>query len=316
MTSTLAMTGRHVVRQPPRAGASWTAIVANPYSGSGRNRQVVAALDAALHRRGLDTRILWDPTERTVVLRDPDWANRCRCVIAAGGDGTVGDVVNETRDIPIAMMPIGNENLFARQFGYRKVEQVADAVLRGRQQAIDLGRAGDRLFAIMGSAGLDADVVRRVARWRVSSGTDLRRVTRISYVRPVFDAVTGYDYPPVELDVDGQTFRGSHALVFNIPQYACRLKFVNGAACDDGLLDWVVFEKPGLAAMARYVTALAVGGKHLNLSDVQHGTARNVTLRSADPDASAPIQIDGDPAGYTPVHVSVEPQTLRVIVPG
>jgi len=301
------------LRRPTGTGASWTAIVANPYSGSGRNRQVVAELDAALQRRGLATRILWDPLERTAVLRDPDWAGSCRCIVAAGGDGTVSDVVNETRQIPIAMMPIGNENLFARQFGYRRVEQVADAVQRGAARTIDLGRAGERLFAIMASAGLDADVVRRVARWRLN-GPELRRVTRMSYVRPVFDAVTRYAYPPVELDADGRTVRGAHALVFNIPQYACRLKFVNGAACDDGRLDWVVFERPGLVQMARYMAALAAGARHLDMADVHHGTAKSVTLRSA-ADRQAPVQVDGDPAGHTPLDIEVVPQALRVIVP-
>jgi diacylglycerol kinase family enzyme len=308
------MSTPRMVRRPTAGRAVWTAIVANPYSGAGPNRQIVADLDRALRQRGMARRILWDPTERTAVLRDPDWAGSCRCIVAAGGDGTVSDVVNETRDIPVAMMPIGNENLFARQFGYRCVEQVADAVVRGNARTIDLGRAGERLFAIMVSAGLDADVVRRVAKWRLS-GADLRRVTRLSYARPIFDAVTRYGYPLVELDADGQTHRGAHALVFNIPQYAARLKFVNGAACDDGLLDYVVFEKPGLAAMARYMAALAAGGRHLNMADVHHGTARRLTLRSAG-EAPAPVQIDGDPAGFTPADLTVQPQALRVIVPG
>ncbi len=313
MISSATMTMPRVVRRPTGPAEAWTAIVANPYSGSGRNRERVADLDAALRRRGLATRVLWDPLERTAVLRDPDWLRTCRCIVAAGGDGTVSDVINQTRDVPLAMMPIGNENLFARQFGYRRVDQVADAVVRGSVRTIDLGRAGERVFAIMASAGLDADVVRRVAKWRVN-GAEPRRVNRLSYARPIFDAVTAYDYPAVELDADGATFRGAHALVFNIPQYACRLRFVNGAACDDGLLDYVVFEKPGLVSMARYMANLTAGARHLDLPDVHHGSATHVTLRSAD-DRRVPIQVDGDPAGHTPAELAILPQTLRVIVP-
>ena len=293
---------------------SKTLIVANPYSGSGRNQQIVSKLKAALYQRGMEAHIMWDPYERTKLLQNSQRLASYRCVIAAGGDGTVADVVNETLDIPVVMMPIGSENLFARQFGYRRINEVADLVVYGHEHTIDLGRAGSRLFTLMVSAGFDGDVVHRVAKWRVN-GSGLKRVNKLSYAWPIFNAVTSYDYPSVELEADGQVYRGVHALVFNIPQYACRLKFVNSAAqCDDGLLDWVVFEKPGLATMARYMTGLAVGGLHLRMADVHHGTAKKITLRSAT-GSPVPIQIDGDPAGYTPITTEIIPKRLRVIVP-
>ena len=286
----------------------WVAVVANPFSGAGRNRQLVAKLEDALAKRGLDCRVLWDPIERAAVLGDPEGSRACRCVIAAGGDGTVADVINETLDIPLAAMPIGNENLFARQFRFRRIDRLADAVVRGRTVSMDVGRAGNRRFAIMVSAGLDADVVHRLQKWRVRSG-ELRRVTRLSYSRPILSALAGYGYPRITLEADGRTVRGAHVMIFNMNQYACRLGFTPEADPSDGLLHWVVFEHPGAIAMGGYLLSVLLG-RHPHIDSVHHGAGRFLRLTA---DADVPVQVDGDPSGRTPLAIELMPRALRVI---
>ena len=99
-----------------------------------------------------------------------------RCVVAAGGDGTVSAVINElSADVALAVLPLGNENLFAKAFGFEDDPgALARAIARGARQPIDLGRAhttaGSRLFTLMLSAGFDADVVHRFTRWRTAGG--------------------------------------------------------------------------------------------------------------------------------------------------
>lgn len=292
------------------APADWVAIVANPYSGNGANQKIVAGLQQALEALGLASRTLWDPIERKQVLGDRHWRATCRCVVVAGGDGTVADVLNQTTRLPVAMVPIGNENLFARQFGYRDPKQIAQAVARGNTRRIDLGQANDQLFAMMVSVGLDADVVDRVSRWRARSGK-MRRISRLSYVRPMLGSVIGYDYPPITLTTEDQVVCGRHVAVFNIPQYAMGLPFVPEAKDDDGLLHWVMFEKPGVLALGGYMTCLALG-RHLRCRSVQHGTARRIQISSQTP---AAVQIDGDAAGMTPVDVRIVPRAVDVILP-
>jgi diacylglycerol kinase family enzyme len=234
----------------------------------------------------------------------------------AGGDGTMTDVLNETTGIPVAMVPIGNENLFARQFGYRGPRQVARAVAAGRTRRIDLGCADDRRFGMMVSAGLDADVVRRVARWRAAPrgnghGRQLRRVSRFSYLRPALGSIMAYEYPAITLETEDRRVTGSHVMIFNIPRYAMGLPFVPEARDDDGLLHWVVFEKPGVIALGGYLARVALR-RHLRCGSVRHGCARAVRITSERP---AAVQIDGDAAGSTPVDVRIAPKALDVIVP-
>ncbi|MHB1156742.1 MAG: diacylglycerol/lipid kinase family protein [Phycisphaerales bacterium] len=333
--------------EPP--GVPWVAITANPYSGAGKNREIVGRLQRALEGHGLAVRVLWDWVERKTVLSDGRWMERCRCVVVAGGDGTVADVLNEVAGIPgvsLAVLPIGNENLFARQFGYRDAEQVAAAVARGQTMGIDVGEIvcgsettangerrtanlSSRLFTLMVSAGFDAEVVHRVQQWRDRGGA-LRRARRWSYFRPTLRAMLGYRYPLVELVADGYVVRGCHAMVFNLPQYACGLRFTPQCVANDGLLHWVVFPKRGVLALGRYLALAAMGSRHLGSTGVQWGAAREVELRGISgtgvgdmraeartpqlPGTGVPVQVDGDPAGFTPVRVKVRSHAARIVV--
>lgn len=302
------------------------AILANPYSGTGPNQRHVERLAAALSDAGLTPRMVWRPDERTTLLSDPDLARWCRCVVAAGGDGSIADVINDlhahhpTDAVPLATLPIGNENLFARQFGFtRRPGPLAAAIARGRSLRTDVGVVGGRLFTLMASGGFDATVVHRMAQWRRSAtpnrhdtpanGCSLRRVNRLSYAGHIVGTICNYDYPAITVEADGQTARGAHVFIFNLPQYGGNLGIARHARGDDAMLDWVVFERPGVVSLAHYAWSV-LRTRHLGRPDVPHGRARAIRLTAPTPVA---LQADGDPAGYTPLTVTVKPRALRVV---
>lgn len=285
------------------------AIVGNPYSGSGKNRRRVQRLSEALSRVGLEAERIWSLQERDRKFRDTDWVSRCRCVVAAGGDGTVADVINQVPGPPLAVLPSGLENLFAKQFDFSDdVKALARAVRACRTRTIDLGRCGDRLFSLMVSAGLDAEVVHRLASWR-ENAKGLRRVRHLSYVRPALSAVQDYESPTIEIEAGDESAKGACVLIFNLPAYALGMPFAPKARADDGLLDWVLFQRPGVVAMLEYLWSV-VRRAHLRRQDVRFGRARCIRLSGPD---SVPLQADGDPTGSTPVEITVKPAALEVI---
>lgn len=298
------------------------AVVGNPYSGRGANRKRVARLLARLEAARLEPRVVWDKAERAVMLADPGLDQWCRCVLVAGGDGTIGDVLNELArperpclGVALATLPIGNENLFAREFRFGvSPERIAAAIARGRSRRIDVGQCNGRLFSLMVSAGLDAEVVHRVDRWRVRPGdAGLRRVNRLSYGPHILGALHGYGYPLVRVEVEGEVVaEGAHAFVFNLPQYGGHLGICREAVGDDGKLDWVVFHRPGWRALAGYGLAV-VRGRHLSRPDVSCGRAARVRLVPVDGDFPAPVQADGDPAGTVPAEVGLRPGGVQVV---
>lgn len=294
-------------------------IFANPYSGNGPNRKRVDALVEALGDAELEPQVIWDRDERAAMLGDPALGQTCRCIVSAGGDGSLADVINEmAADVPVATLPMGNENLFAAYFDFGcHGEKLADAIARGQTRRIDLGaieRPGepDRLFTLMAGIGFDAEVVHRVDRWRSATANGrggLKRVNRMSYVPRILGALREYDYPTVALEADGQSISGAHAFVFNLPCYGMDLGLAPDARGDSGKLHWIVFERPGMIRLARY-GILAFFKRHYGSAGVHHGAAERVSLTSDQP---VPVQADGDPQGDTPLLIAVRPEALRVI---
>jgi diacylglycerol kinase (ATP) len=290
-------------------------IAANPYRGAARPRQRVQTLAAAVATGGAPVRVLWDAAERARLLGDARALAGVRCVVAAGGDGTVASVINElAADVPLAVLPLGNENVLARALGLPdEPVAAARAIVAGRTRRLDLGRAttsaGARRFALMLSAGFDADVIHRVAAWRSAGGAP-RQVSRLSYVRPLATALVAYGHPPITVVCEGAHCRGAYCIVSNLPDYALALSLTPSARADDGALDWLTFERGGLPALAAYAWAVA-RRRHAALGHVRSGRARRLTLTSATP---VPVQLDGDPWGFTPAAVEVLPGALAVVV--
>lgn len=286
-------------------------IVANPFSGAKENRDCVNALADALRQRELDCRVVWDLTELVEITAEPSAAERYRSVVAAGGDGTLNRVINLQSRLPVCMFPLGNENLFSRQFGCCcDPRHTADVIAAGAVRPVDLGRSGERLFAIVASAGFDGEAAHRLAGWRHKT-EKLRRVRSMSYAAPIVMSALRYRYPILDIEADGEKLRGALCMVFNIPQYANRLPLAFDADPHDGLLDWIVFERPGNLSLARY--AFSVWFKrHRQRGDVRFGRARRIVLSSAEP---VPLEIDGEAADFAPVTIEVVPDAARIVVP-
>ncbi|HUF94305.1 MAG TPA: diacylglycerol kinase family protein [Candidatus Limnocylindria bacterium] len=199
----------------PPAARGRVVVAANPFSGRGPNAQRVAMLAGALRLRGLEPCVVWEPVERAAALAGVEPG---QTVIAVGGDGTVAAVINELPPgATLAVLPAGNENLFARALGFpADPVALAGGVAAGVTRALDLGRA----TATAGGR----------TRTRLFS-------------------------PPLTVSANDGTLVAVWCVVSNIPAYALGLRLVDGGRPDDGRLDWLACERRGLPALARYAWA-------------------------------------------------------------
>ncbi|GIW86080.1 MAG: protein BmrU [Isosphaeraceae bacterium] len=302
---------------PPTA-RGWFGLIGNPHSGRGRATDLAGRLRQELSRRGLESRAAWTPEQRRELVAEAVPAAGCLGLVAMGGDGTVAELVNECPVVPIAVLPTGTENLFARHFGFeRDPARLVERLVAGRTRRIDLGRAAGRRFALMAGFGFDAEVVsdhhrRRMARPGVAT------TSRAAYVEPVLRSSVRYRFPEVrvwaETDAGTEALAGTSVLVFNLPRYALGLPFAPSARDDDGWLDLVVFRDPGPLQALRYLW-LVFRRLHLRRPGVEHRRIRRARVEAVEP---VPVQLDGDPAGRVGSGeaggwlVEVEPLALTV----
>ena len=208
--------------------APWVAIQRNPTSGAGLQRAELLHLVTHLRRLGIRPRLY---SQRERLRQRLEIANERRslvCLVAAGGDGTVGDLVNRFPGLPMAVLPLGTENLLA---GYLKIPGngrfVAEMIAAGCCRTIDVGVVNGRRFLLMVTAGIDADIVHKMQARRRG------HIRKWNYLQPILDTLRSYRYPKLRISAEGgdlsvdQPLSGRLVVVANLPAYAMGLPLVS-----------------------------------------------------------------------------------------
>ncbi len=313
-----SLTGRRdeeIITRPSTVAAR-ARIVVNPASGS---------IHGAFGLRELQEAAVWLtdhglPTEIALTVRPGHAAELAReaaesgmdLVIAAGGDGTVNDVVQGLAGTQTALgvLPMGTVNVWAREMAIPLNPVLArEVLLTGVRRRIDLGRAGSRYFLLMAGVGFDAEVARRVERSRLKRAG----LKFLDYVATAGRLGVTHPSAKIWMRSDG-TRRSVNAimvLIGNTRLYGGALTFAKRAIADDGWLDVVVLRSGGLAYRAAvFVRALF---RRASLGPrVQYLRCRTVRLESHVP---LPVQIDGEVIGTLPMTFSIAPRALTVVVP-
>jgi diacylglycerol kinase (ATP) len=241
-------------------------------------------------------------------------------VVAAGGDGTVNEVLNGMADAPdgfakarFAVLPLGTVNVFARELKVPfRVEKAWDIIQRGHELKIDLPCAeftvdGIRkkiYFAQLAGAGLDARAIELV------DFSVKKKIGPLAYVVAGLKALRERK-PMVHVRANGEVFSGELILIGNGRLYGGNYEIFPGAQLSDGLLDACVFSKTNWLTLFRCIPNLLAFGA-LPKRGVRHVRAATIELSS---DTPAAFELDGEWIGHVPVTFSLEREKLRVIVP-
>ncbi len=240
-------------------------------------------------------------------------------VVAAGGDGTVNEVLNGIADAKgferarLGVLPLGTVNVFAKEL--RLPEDFAGAwkvIQNGKDLLVDApwasyiveGRAERRYFAQMAGAGLDSRAVELVS-WELK-----KRAGALAYVVAGFQAFCE-KLPTIEVSNGRDTAGGQLVLVGNGKFYGGRFTVFPLADLCDGVLEAVVFPRVNVETLARGCWGMMTDDFHTGRKTIQLKGSQ-LELKSAAP---MPLQLDGEPAGPLPASLGVTPRALRVLVP-
>jgi diacylglycerol kinase (ATP) len=296
-------------------------MIYNPTAGPRDVQQELKRVCTVLRRRGWSVEMLVTekPGDAQTMACSAAQSGSCDVVIAAGGDGTVNEVVNGLVGTPTALgvLPVGTGNLWAKQLGIPthtvlhplRLRDAALGLTRSVVRVIDVGKAGNRYFLCWAGIGLDA----RVTQELEPRPRHTKRLGALPYV--VAAVIVAYDFQGVRarVRVDGRVVRGRIllALASNIQQYGGWFDIAQVARVDDGLLDVFVFKGLGFSYAVRHLLKI-LSHRHLQDPRVVHRQAREIEVWT---EPRVPIQVDGDPAGFTPVRIKVVPKSLRVLIP-
>jgi YegS/Rv2252/BmrU family lipid kinase len=241
-------------------------------------------------------------------------------IVAAGGDGTVNEVLNGIGDAPdgfararLGVLPLGTVNVFARELKIPlRLERAWEVLRRGRELKIDLPRvefsangAGQKkYFAQLAGAGLDARAIELVDL------SHKKKIGPLAYVIAGLKALRERK-PTIKVAVNGQNFAGELVLIGNGCFYGGSFGIFPAADLRNGLLEVCVFPRVDWPTLFRCVPAFLVRQK-LPEKAVRRFQAASFELSGETPSA---FELDGEWVGNLPATFSVEREKLRVIVP-
>ena len=230
-------------------------------------------------------------------------------IVAAGGDGTINEIVNGIagKNVALGLLPLGTMNVFASELGLpaNDLSRCWEIIRENRIRPVDLPSANGKHFVQLGGVGLDAQAVKETSR------AFKRNFGPLSYM---ISAAQIASRAPPRLRIESEnavTEEGSFVLVGNGRLYGGRFPFFKQAVIDDGLLDVVVFKRLNYIEIIRYLQNV-IFTPQITSPEVEYFQTRRLRVSS---DENVPVEIDGELIGNCPVEFKIRAGGLHVLAP-
>jgi diacylglycerol kinase (ATP) len=288
-------------------------VIHNPTAGRGQRRRLAAVL-SALRQEGAQVRLQETGHAGDAERVARECGSEIDVVVAAGGDGTVNEVINglmSRRSSPLpalALIPIGTTNVLSRDLRIpRQPKALAHLLAHGKTRAIHVGHANGRYFSLMCGVGMDAHIVNR---------TSLRlkkKIGKLAYVlQGLRELATGTPRRyRVEIDA-AEVVETSSVIVAKSRFYGGEFQLAPKASIHKPEFQVCLFLRAGRLSTLLYVIGMGLG--HIErMPGYRVVPATRVRITGHDGD---PAQIDGDSRGILPLEVGLDERPLLAVAPG
>jgi diacylglycerol kinase (ATP) len=290
-----------------------TCIILNPAAGKARDLEDVVAQLARV------------PNGEIQISSKPGSAARfassalrkgCDIIIAAGGDGTLNEVINgigeNLGDARVGLLPLGTGNDFARTIGVpTDLESAIDLIVIGETRAVDLVRVTSdevRYFVNVSAGGFSGLVDEKLTPEMKKTWGPL------AYLRSAAAAL-----PELRAYRTTLAFDNSESLMLDLYNVVvANGRYVGAgtliapeASIDDGLLDIVLIPQRSAAELALLAAQVALG-THLTSDAIVFRRAADLTVNSK---PGMWFNVDGELVGNEPARFEILPRALRFIAP-
>ncbi|MDD3114309.1 MAG: YegS/Rv2252/BmrU family lipid kinase [Anaerovibrio sp.] len=282
-------------------------LVYNPVSGKARFKHDLDSIVAKLQQRGcmvIPYRTTPENKDLAEFIRQADPEG----IIAAGGDGTVHEVVNllmhEGLELPVGIIGSGTSNDFAT---YLRLDTDAyfDRIAQGKIMPVDLGRVGDEYFINVVSAGMVTSIAHEVDTRLKNTFGKLAYYVQGLKTLPQFKALD------MLIRADGEEIR-EKAFLFLIVNSSVVASFKNAAtqaSVQDGKLDLLVMKQCNIAELMTMLAELLAGKDITDRKEVVYRQAANFEVSC---DTELTSDLDGELGPQLPLKIETVPRALKM----
>lgn len=279
-------------------------IIYNPTSGREAIRRDLVDILNVYEKAGYETSAFATTAEPNSALNEARRAAEAgfELLVAAGGDGTINEVVNgiaplEKRPM-LAIIPAGTTNDYARALRIPREDplEAAKVILKGKAAEMDVGQANDTYFINIAAGGSLSELTYSVpSKLKSMYGY-------LAYVVKGAEMLTRVAPMNLRVEYDNGVFEGRSSMFFlaltnSVGGFE---QIVPDAQLDDGKFTLLVVKTTKFAEILQLISEVLTG-KHVDNPNLLYVKSENVTIKPLDENAKVMINLDGEYGGDAPV---------------
>ena len=289
-------------------------LVYNPQAGHRRAEKILPQVEAAFTQKNIDfdLRLTDYPEHAIQIVREADFRNYDG-VAAAGGDGTLFEVVNgyfqnsSKKRIPLGILPTGTGNAFARDLNLdvSRWQEAVTVIGTNQPRKADVGcfhtHGQDYYYLNIMGLGFVADVT--------NTAHKIKWLGNLSYTLGVFYQTLFLKTHRLTIEIDGRTLDRENIFVeISNSRYTSNFLMAPNAKIDDGLLDITLLGKLSRRKLLQSFPKIFTG-EHVTMDEVETFQAKKIRITTDVPKVLTP---DGELVGITPVEVECLHHAIEV----
>ncbi|MDP8201191.1 MAG: diacylglycerol kinase family lipid kinase [Candidatus Tenebribacter burtonii] len=290
-------------------------LVYNPFAGHGRAKNILPEVEAEFSKHNIefDLQLTDYPEHATEIMKNANLKNY-NAIIAAGGDGTLFEVINgyylnsTDEKPPLGILPIGTGNAVARdlELHVTKWKEAVEIIAQMKPRKVDVGKFTSHgqsyYFLNILGLGFVADVTKTAKK--------LKSLGNISYSLGVLYQMLMLRSFKLKIELDGKLLERDNIFVeVSNTTYTANFFMAPNAKIDDGLLDITLLNKLGRIGLLKAFPKVFTG-EHIHLPEVETFTAKHIKITTDPPKVLTP---DGELIGITPVEIECLHQDIEVL---
>lgn len=292
-------------------------IILNPYAGRWKAQAAIPEIERCCREIGLEIDlVVTDEPGHGIELAQKAVQEGFSPVVAAGGDGTISEVMNgllaaagSGSVCPLGIIPLGSADDLADMLDLDKtIETACRSIQAEYVRTIDVGCVNGRYFDNNSAVGLEPVVTLTQAAMKYIKGTP-------RYVLAALKAIASHRPWQAKLTWDDGAYEGPIVLasIGNTRRTGGTFYMTPEAAPDDGFLDLVFAARMSRLRLLKLLPS-TFDGSHVDQAGITYVRTRQVTIEC---DPPTPIQADGEvfETAATQIDYSIQPGRLPVIVP-
>jgi YegS/Rv2252/BmrU family lipid kinase len=268
-------------------------IIVNPYANRWNAGKKIPLIEKAFAQAGVQFDLVTTEEPFQATTEAEAAAGRYDAVIAAGGDGTVNEVVNGLVKVsgpavtcPLGVLSIGTGNDFSDMAQLpREIDAVARLVAAGKTRQVDIGVVNGHYFDNNCALAMEPLVTIENVKIKRLSGP-------MRYMLALIKALMKLQAWEMQIAWDDGQYTGPIYLlsVCNGPRTGAMFHMAPAAAIDDGLFDVILAPSMSKLEVLSILPKL-LNGSHIQHPKVTHFRTSQLTVHSQ---PGTPIHADGE----------------------